>query len=94
MKKLTILLAAVLATTTYAASSPTDPETAGSDQSRAAAEAAHMKKTHGLKKTKEVEAQSPANEKTQAAAEAKHLKKKHGNINDTADQVEKTHPQH
>lgn len=94
MNKLPILFAAMLATSAFAASNPMDAETAGSDASRAAAEAAHLKKTHGLKARKEVEAQAPANERSQNKAEANHLKKKHGNVNDTADQIEKIHPQH
>ena len=70
-------------------------ETPGSAAPKAAAEAKHLSKKHGLKDTKQPEAQMAGSEKAQAAAETKHLKKKHGNVNDSADKrLEMAHPNH
>lgn len=88
------LFAALLATSAFAVE-PNELETAGSAQSRAAAEAKHLAKKHGTSAAaKQPEVQMPANEAAQAKAEAKHLKKKHGNVNDSADKRELAHPQH
>jgi opacity protein-like surface antigen len=91
---ITMLFAALFATATFAAD-VAQPETPGSAGPKAAAEAKHLAKPHGLKATKQVEAQAAGSDKAQAAAEAKHLKKKHGKINDSADKrLEKDHPNH
>ena len=92
------LIAAVIVTAlagfTFAAD-VAQPETPGSEKPKAAAESKHLAKQHGLKKTKQQEAQAAGSEKAQAAAEAKHLKKKHGQVNDSADKrLEKDHPNH
>lgn len=84
-KTVATALAVLIASVTVAAVAA-EPETAGSDKARAAAEAKHLTKQHGIDKSaKQAEAQAPADPKSQAAAEAKHLKKKHGNVNDSAD---------
>lgn len=88
------LLAALFATAAFAAD-VAQPETPGGAAPKAAAEARHLAKVHGLKKTKQQEAQAAGSPKAQAAAEAKHLKKKHGGVNDSADRrLEKGHPNH
>lgn len=96
MKNLiTSLLVAVFATTSFAAD-VAQPETPGSKSAQQAAEAQHMKKTHGTSAAaKQPEAQAAGSGKAQAAAETKHLKRKHGNVNDSADKrLEKEHPNH
>lgn len=79
------LFAILFAGVTFAATP--EPETPGSAGPKAAAEAKHIPKAHGIKKTaKQPEAQAAGSAKSQAAAEAKHLKKAHGKVNDSADQ--------
>ena len=93
-KLIAVLVAAFFATATFAAD-VAQPETPGSAGPKAAAEAKHLAKPHGLKASNQPEAQAQGSEKAKAAAEAKHLKKKHGKINDSADQrLEKDHPNH
>lgn len=79
------LFALLFATVTFAA--PPEPETPGSEGPKAAAEAQHIPKTHGIDKTaKQPAAQAMGNVSSQAAAEANHLKKSHGNVNNSADE--------
>lgn len=94
IKLITPLFVALFATAAFSGDAP--PETPGSAAPKAAAEAKHLAKQHGIDKSaKQPVAQAPGSEKAQGVAEAKHLKKKHGNINDSADQrLEKDHPNH
>jgi hypothetical protein len=79
------LFAILFATGTFAAAP--EPETPGSEAPKAAAEAKHIPKAHGIDKTaKQPQAQATGSAKSQAVAEAKHLKKSHGKVNDSADQ--------
>lgn len=92
---ITSLFAALFATVTFAAD-VAQPETPGSEDPKAAAEAKHLAKKHGIDKSaKQPMAQAAGSERAQAKAEAKHLKKSHGKINDSADKrLEKDHPNH
>lgn len=93
-KLIAALLAASLVTATFAAE-VAQPETPGSEGPKAAAEAKHLSKKHGLQPVKQAEAQTAGDANAQAAAEAKHLKKKHGGVNNSADkQLELAHPNH
>lgn len=96
MKKLiATLFVALFATASFAANDG-QPETPGSAGPKAAAEAKHLAKPHGIDNSaKQPEAQTAGSKKAQARAEAKHLKKSHGKVNDAADQrLEKDHPNH
>ena len=98
-RKIASLIGAVLGSFAFAsmacAADVGQPETPGSEKPKAAAEAKHLAKKHGLKGTKQVEAQAQGSEKAQEAAEARHLKKKHGKVNDSADQrLDLGHPNH
>lgn len=96
MKKLMAPLFVALFATAAFAADVAEAETPGSAGPKAAAEAKHLAKPHGIDKTaKQPIAQAPGNQKAQAVAEAKHLKKKHGNVNDSADKrLEMGHPNH
>lgn len=90
-----VLIAGLFAASSFAAD-VAKPETPGSEAPKAAAEAKHLAKPHGIDKSaRQPEAQTAGDAKAQAKAEAKHLKKKHGKVNDSADKrLEKDHPNH
>lgn len=88
-------LASLLAGGLARAADVAQPETPGGSAAKAAAEARHLPKKHGLKGTRQQEAQVTGSEKAQGTAEARHLKKQHGGVNDSADKrLEKDHPNH
>jgi hypothetical protein len=89
------LSAALFATVTYAGNIP-QPQTPGSPQAEAAAEAIHNARQHGIDNSaKQPQAQMAGSAKAEAVAEATHLKKTHGQINNSADQrLEFDHPNH
>jgi hypothetical protein len=102
-KVMTLLLASVFVTASFAASHMGAPmtgasaakmpeaQTQGSAKPKAAAEARHEAKTHGTDPTaKQPEAMKSGSDKAQAKAEAKHLKKAHtGKKNSTDEQMKK-----
>jgi hypothetical protein len=94
-KLMAILLAATFAGATLAAD-VAEPETPGSEGPKAAAEAKHLAKTHGLViDPNQLEAQASGSPRSQADAEAIHLVRPHGSVNDSADKrLEIDHPNH
>ena len=81
-----LLSASLFASATFAAD-VAEPETPGSAQPKAVAEAVHNARTHGISSlAPQPVAQAPGSETAQAVSEGIHLKKQHGNIGETTDQ--------
>lgn len=94
---LSIAVAAItMAASAAFAADTAQPETPGSAQAQAVAEAKHLARVHGIDyRARQPQAQAAGDARAQAVAEAMHLKKAHGNVNDSADQrLEFDHPNH
>lgn len=96
MNKLLVTILASVFATAALAQKDVEAQTPGSAGPKAAAEAKHQAKQHGIDNSaKQPEAQMSGSAKSQAVAESKHMKKKHGKVNDSADQrLEKAHQNH
>lgn len=87
LKSTIALLSATLFASLAIAAPTQEPETAGSEGPKMAAEAIHQARNHGISNpAKQPIAQAPGSERAQAAAEAIHLQKQHGIFGETADQ--------
>jgi hypothetical protein len=80
------LLSGILFASVTFAADVAEPETPGSAAPKAAAEAIHNARVHGISNlAAQPIAQAPGSEKAQAVSESIHLQTQHGNINDSAD---------